>query len=104
MEAVFSVQIQYFVLCYSEEVIFMTREEFLKDYCREFSLVGLLYDFDTGNLAIRLRRSGLEEMALQIEKIPKNAYCLQELYHIFGWDYNLTEDEIRQKFTSPKQL
>ena len=82
----------------------MTREEFLKDYCREFSLVGLLYDLDTGSLAIKLCREGFTDMAAQIEKIPKNAYCLQELYRIFGWDYKLTEDEVRQKFISPKQL
>ena len=77
----------------------MTKEQFLKEYCRNFSMVDLLYDFDSGGLANKLRRAGLSGLAAKIDRIPNNAYASQEIFKAFGLDPNLSESEIRRKFS-----
>ena len=51
----------------------MTEQEFIKKYFERFNMTELLYDFDSGALAIKLRRAGLGHIADKIEKILHNA-------------------------------
>lgn len=77
----------------------MTKDQFLKEYCKNFSLVELLYDFDSGGLSNKLRRAELSEIAEKIDQITNNAYAAQEIFKAFGLDPNLSEKEIRRKFS-----
>lgn len=82
----------------------MTKEQFLQEYCKDFSLVELLYDFDSGGLSNKLKRAGLSELAAKIDRIPNNAYAAQEIFKVFGLDPHLSETEIRQKFSPDQPL
>ncbi len=82
----------------------MTEQEFIKKHFKRFNMTELLYDFDSGSLAIKLRRAGLGHIADKIEKIPHNAKALCEIYRIFGLNPEYTEEEIRQQFNLQKQL
>ena len=82
----------------------MTEQEFIKKYFKRFNMTELLYDFDSGSLAIKLRRSGLGRIADKIEEIPHNAKTLCKIYRVFGLNPEYTEEEIRQQFNLQKQL
>ena len=82
----------------------MTEQEFINKYFKRFSMTELLYDFDSGALAIKLRRSGLGHIADKIEKVPHNAKALCEILRVFGLNPGYTEEEIRQLFNLQKQL
>ncbi len=82
----------------------MTEQEFIKKHFKRLNMTELLYDFDSGSLAIKLRRSGLGHIADKIEEIPHNAKALCEIYRIFGLNPEYTKEEIRQQFNLQKQL
>ncbi|MCD7891753.1 MAG: hypothetical protein LUG26_08465 [Ruminococcus sp.] len=56
----------------------------------------LLHEFWSGGLEIWLRKIGEKELARRVKKIPENAYQLVQLYRLFGWNPEWTEEKIRR--------
>lgn len=78
--------------------------ETLQDLKRCFSIDELIYDYESGELEIWLRKIGETEKADRINKIPKvNAYILLRLYEILDLNPELSEEEIRNLFTLRRQ-
>lgn len=78
--------------------------ENLNDLKRCFCIDELIYDYCSGELEIWLRKIGEAEKADRISKISKvNAYILLRLYEILDLNPNLSEKEIRSRFTLLKQ-
>ncbi len=75
----------------------MNKIKNLDDLKRNFNLIDLLYDFDSGGLEIKLRHIGETEKADKIKNISRyNAYTLVEIYKILGINPEMTEDEVRK--------
>lgn len=69
----------------------------IEDLKRCLSLEELVYNYYSGELEIWLRKIGEAEKAEQLCHIPKNnAYLLVQLYTIFGWNPELSDEEIRR--------
>lgn len=86
--------------------MFMNGEylETLQDLKRCFCIDELIYDYGNGELEIWLRKIGETEKADRISKISKvNAYILLRLYEILGLNPELSEEEIRSRFTLQRQ-
>ena len=66
---------------------------------RNLCLDELLSSYFTGELEIFLDKVGEHEKAAALKNIPDNAFLLVRLYEVFGLDPELTEDEIREKFS-----
>lgn len=76
----------------------------LKDLKRCFCIDELIYDYISGELEIWLRKIGETEKAERVSKISKaNAYILLKLYEILDLNPNLSEEEIRSRFTLQRQ-
>lgn len=68
----------------------------LAEFNQNFSIDELLYGYYSGELEIFLIRTGEREMAEKVHRIEKNnAYLLLKLYEIFGFDFKLSDEEIR---------
>ena len=79
--------------------------ETIQDLKRCFSIEELLYSYESGGLEIWLRKIGEIKKADKVSQIPKtNAYIILKLYEIFDLNPELSEEEIRSQFISPKQL
>ena len=69
--------------------------ESVEDLKRCLSLEELIYHHCSGGLEIWLRKIGELEKAEQISRIEKNnAYLLLRLYAVFGWNPDLSEEEL----------
>ena len=69
----------------------------IEDLKRCLSLEELVYNYYSGELEIWLRKIGEIEKADQLQQIEKNnAYLLLQLYAIFGWNPELSEEELRK--------
>ena len=69
----------------------------IEDLKRCLSLEELVYNYYSGELEIWLRKIGETEKADQLQQIEKNnAYLLLQLYAIFGWNPELSEEELRK--------
>lgn len=78
--------------------------ETLQDLKRCFCIDELIYDYISGELEIWLRKIGETEKAEKVSKISKvNAYILLQLYEILDLNPDLSEEEIRSRFTLQKQ-
>lgn len=79
--------------------------ENLNDLKRCFCIDELIYDYDgSGELEIWLRKIGETEKVDKISRISKvNAYILIRLYKILDLNPELSEEEIRSRFTLQKQ-
>ena len=69
----------------------------IEDLKRCLSLEELVYNYYSGELEIWLRKIGETEKADQLQHIQKdNAYLLVQLYAVFGWNPELSDEEIRR--------
>ena len=69
----------------------------IEDLKRCLSLEELVYNYYSGELEIWLRKIGEAEKAEQLCHISKNnAYLLVQLYTIFGWNPELSEEELHK--------
>lgn len=69
----------------------------IEDLKRCLSLEELVYNYYSGELEIWLRKIGETEKADQLQQIQKdNAYLLVQLYAVFGWNPELSDEEIRR--------
>lgn len=69
----------------------------IEDLKRCLSLEELVYNYYSGELEIWLRKIGETEKADQLQQIEKNnAYLLLQLYAIFGWDPELSEEDLHK--------
>lgn len=76
----------------------------LEDLKRCFSIEELLYDYESGELEIWLRKIGETEKAEKIHHIQRiNAFTLIEIYIILGLNPRLSEEEIRASVIHQKQ-
>ncbi len=67
----------------------------IEDLKRCLSLEELVYNYYSGELEIWLRKIGEAEKAEQL--CPKNnAYLLVQLYTIFGWNPELSEEDLHK--------
>ena len=67
----------------------------IEDLKRCLSLEELVYNYYSGELEIWLRKIGETEKADQLQHIQKdNAYLLVQLYAVFGWNPELSDEEI----------
>lgn len=89
------------MIFYFQEVrmMFMNGEyvKTIEDLKRCLSLEELVYNYYSGELEIWLRKIGETEKADQLQHIQKdNAYLLVQLYAVFGWNPELSDEEIRR--------
>lgn len=76
----------------------------LQDLKRCFCIDELIYGYIIGELEIWLRKIGETDKADRISKISKvNAYILLQLYEILDLNPDLSEEEIRSRFTLQRQ-
>lgn len=76
----------------------------LQDLKRCFCIDELIYGYISGELEIWLRKIGETDKADRISKISKvNAYILLQLYEILDLNPDLSEEEIRSRFTLQRQ-
>ena len=69
----------------------------IEDLKRCLSLEELVYNYYSGELEIWLRKIGETEKAEQLRHIPKNnADLLVQLYTIFGWNPELSEEDLHK--------
>lgn len=69
----------------------------IEDLKRCLSLEELVYNYYSGELEIWLRKIGEAEKAEQLCHISKNnAYLLVQLYTIFGWNPELSEEDLHK--------
>ena len=86
--------------------MFMNGEylENLNDLKRCFCIDELIYEYQSGELEIWLRKIGETEKAERVSKISKvNAYILLQLYEILDLNPDLSEEKIRSIFAIRKQ-
>ena len=72
-----------------------TVDELLKN----FNIDDLIYCYYTGELEIFLTELQEHEKASALKNIPNNALLLIRLYNIFSIEPELTEEEIRSRFS-----
>lgn len=78
--------------------------ENLNDLKRCFCIDELIYEYQSGELEIWLRKIGETEKAERVSKISKvNAYILFQLYEILDLNPDLSEEKIRSIFAIRKQ-
>ena len=80
-------------------MMFMNGEcvDTIEDLKRCLSLEELVYNYYSGELEIWLRKIRETEKADQLQHIQKdNAYLLLQLYAVFGWDPELSDEELRE--------
>ena len=71
----------------------------IEDLKRCLSLEELVYNYYSGELEIWLRKIGETEKAEQLRHIPENnAYLLLQLYAVFGWNPELSEEDLHKIF------
>lgn len=66
---------------------------------KNFSIDDLIYCYYTGELEIFLTELQEHEKASALKNIPNNALLLIRLYNIFDIEPELTEEEIRSRFS-----
>lgn len=71
-----------------------------RELLRNFCIEDLMNGYFSGELEIFLRKAGEEEKADSVAAVsPHNAYLLMKLYDIFGLPYELSDEEIRIRFS-----
>ncbi|MDE5771954.1 MAG: hypothetical protein K2I06_10080 [Ruminococcus sp.] len=68
----------------------------IEDLKRCFSIDELIYSYYSGELEMWLEKIGETEKALQVGNIRNNALLLVRLYQIFGLEYEMSEENIRE--------
>lgn len=71
----------------------------LDELMKNFSIDDLIYHYYSGELEIFLTKLGENQKASAVRNIPNNALLLIRLYSIFGIEPELTEEEIRTRFS-----
>ena len=66
---------------------------------RNLCLDEILSSYFSGELEIFLEKHNEPEKAAALRNIPDNAFLLVRLYEVFGLDPQLTENEIRERFS-----
>lgn len=71
----------------------------LDELMRNFSIDDLVAGYYSGELLFFLCKIGEMEKATAIKSIQNNAFLLVKLYSVLGIEPELTEEEIRSRFS-----
>lgn len=71
----------------------------LNELMQNFSIDELVACYYSGELFFFLKKIGEQEKLKSVQNLTNNAYLLVRLYEIFGLAPELTETEIRSRFS-----
>lgn len=71
----------------------------LDELMQNFSIDDLVACYYSGELLFFLHKIGEREKAEAIKSVQNNAFLLVKLYSVFGIEPELTEEEIRSRFS-----